>query len=464
MAITLELLGIPAGLTGLVAKLYPEGSDTIANGAGGDALTYATNRTGYMSATVAEDLSGIHTVHVEDGSANLIFVDSVFLEGDGTTARNVRKPFLDSNGFVTPANDYPEGYVWIRRGGTAGTTVGVNGTLNNPVGALGDAYTIASARGRASIKFLPAVSGIAGSYATPVLAPTEDFVLDLNGMYLSSANNLDFSTFGGETILSSIEGGTLATSGTYTCGFGGYYENILWQVATSLEIDNVRMRHCIFESETAKIAPVKDTIGDADVLYACSFLTDPIIIDFVGCVNGHTVNLHDCWGNVEVQNLSGTQKLQYLGWGQVTLNANCTGGTLEYDSHIEVVDNSGNVTLNKLTSALEATDLDVYWADIKINVDEANTQDEYTVRWYKNGARVTSGITTPLIQVVNRVTGADLVASTAMTEDASTSGLYRYDEGTNRITAGDDVEAIATATIDGSARTFSAVTGRDSSA
>lgn len=104
---------------------------------------------------------------------------------------------------------------------------------------------------------------------------------------------------------------------------------------------------------------------------------------------------------------------------------------------------------------------DLYHADIQITIDEANTQDEITVTWFKNGIRVTSGITLPLIQIVKRADGTDLVASTAMTQIGST-GSYKYDEATNRLTNGEALLMIATATIDGSARSFAKVGARDS--
>jgi hypothetical protein len=104
----------------------------------------------------------------------------------------------------------------------------------------------------------------------------------------------------------------------------------------------------------------------------------------------------------------------------------------------------------------------VYHANIQLTIDAANTQDEYTVTWFKNSARVTSGITSPTIQVVARATGSNLVSSTSMTEIGST-GSYKYDEGSNRITNGEAVLVIATATIDGASRSFSKLLGRDAS-
>jgi len=103
----------------------------------------------------------------------------------------------------------------------------------------------------------------------------------------------------------------------------------------------------------------------------------------------------------------------------------------------------------------------IYHTDTEFTIDDANTQDEYTVTWFKNAERITSGITSPTIQVIKRVDGTDLIASTAMTQ-VGTTGSYKYDETTNRATLGEDVIIIVSATIDGATRSFSVVRGRDS--
>lgn len=56
----------PSGLT-LTVELYPEASDTIANGSG-DSCTEATNRKGYYSATVEEALAGWYLAVFKSGS------------------------------------------------------------------------------------------------------------------------------------------------------------------------------------------------------------------------------------------------------------------------------------------------------------------------------------------------------------------------------------------------------------
>ena len=83
MANTVVELLSAAGLT-LTLELYPEGSDTIANGAG-DTLTEATNRDGLYTATVTEALAGYYYAKVIDGSSNLISAGWVKLADDTNT-------------------------------------------------------------------------------------------------------------------------------------------------------------------------------------------------------------------------------------------------------------------------------------------------------------------------------------------------------------------------------------------
>lgn len=107
---------------------------------------------------------------------------------------------------------------------------------------------------------------------------------------------------------------------------------------------------------------------------------------------------------------------------------------------------------------------DVYHADICLTVDSSNSKDEWTVTWFKNGIRQTSGITSPTLQVVKRADGSDLIAASSMTQIGST-GSYKLDATTtSRTTAGESVLAVAAATINSSSRSFSRNISRDSEA
>jgi len=111
------------------------------------------------------------------------------------------------------------------------------------------------------------------------------------------------------------------------------------------------------------------------------------------------------------------------------------------------------------TAVTLAASEDVYHADVFLTRDTLNSQDEYTVVWYKNGTPVTSGITLPTLQVVKRSDGTDLVASSTMTQIGST-GCYKLDS-TTRLTSGEAAVAIITATIDAASRTWRRPVGRD---
>jgi hypothetical protein len=120
-----------------------------------------------------------------------------------------------------------------------------------------------------------------------------------------------------------------------------------------------------------------------------------------------------------------------------------------------------NATAIDTDANAQVSATNVYHADIELTVDETNLRDEYSAVWYKDGVRITSGITSPTIQVIKRVDGTDLIASTAMTQIGST-GAYKYDEATSRVIAGEAVVVVVNGTIDSAARTFARALSRDS--
>jgi len=115
---------------------------------------------------------------------------------------------------------------------------------------------------------------------------------------------------------------------------------------------------------------------------------------------------------------------------------------------------------NAVSDAKVASDMDNYQAKVWLTDDDGNTYDRYVCVWFKNGEPVTSGITSPTIQVIKASDGSDLVGSQSMSQIAST-GLYKYDESSNRISDGAAYIAKCEATIDGSTRTWYQPVSRD---
>jgi hypothetical protein len=120
----------------------------------------------------------------------------------------------------------------------------------------------------------------------------------------------------------------------------------------------------------------------------------------------------------------------------------------------------GAVAANAINDAAVATDMDAYHAKVWV-VKESTTTDHYAVAFFKNGQPVTSGITSPTIQVIKASDGTDLIASSALTQVGSTE-FYKKDESTNKMTAGQIYIAKVAATIDGSSRGWAQQVGRDS--
>jgi hypothetical protein len=120
----------------------------------------------------------------------------------------------------------------------------------------------------------------------------------------------------------------------------------------------------------------------------------------------------------------------------------------------------GNANVSWVDSSEKVAVASVYHARVNLTVDGGNSQDEYTVKWFKDAVPVVVGadITSVTIQVTYR-SGGVLVASKAMT--VASNGTCRADEAVNRVPEGEAVTVLVTATIDSVARPFAEVVSRD---
>lgn len=131
--------------------------------------------------------------------------------------------------------------------------------------------------------------------------------------------------------------------------------------------------------------------------------------------------------------------------------------------------NVGDAVWNEPTAT--HNDPDTYGGLLKQNIYTAKTwlfddntaaTDRYVTVWFLNGAPMSSGITSPTIQVVKVSDGSNLIPVSAMTEIASL-GRYRYNAtGSERIVDGSAYIAFMSATIDGETRNWDQPVGRDS--
>lgn len=120
----------------------------------------------------------------------------------------------------------------------------------------------------------------------------------------------------------------------------------------------------------------------------------------------------------------------------------------------------GAMAANVLNDAAVADDMNTYHAKIW-PFKQGATKDEYVVTFYKNAQPIESGITSPVIDYVKRMSdGVVLVNDATLTHQGD--GDYIYSESTNRLVAGNGYMSRITATIDGSTRVMKQPVGRDS--
>lgn len=123
-------------------------------------------------------------------------------------------------------------------------------------------------------------------------------------------------------------------------------------------------------------------------------------------------------------------------------------------AHVETV------AANAISDAAVAADMDSYAAKMWM-IKDSTTKDEYGVTFYKNGHPLESGITSPLIDYVKKLSDGSILVNDAALTDQS-NGDYYYGEPTNQLAAGNAYMMRVTATIDGSSRVFKQQIGRDS--
>lgn len=153
------------------------------------------------------------------------------------------------------------------------------------------------------------------------------------------------------------------------------------------------------------------------------------------------------------------------GWNHLTINTAANSSFYGSGTYYLMMA-SGNVLGTSVVGArvgsFKLGSPDVYYADINYTVDSANSQDEYTVSWFKNGVPLSSGqIVSPTIQVIKRSDGSDLIATTSMQFINTALGTVKKDETTNRRGNGEAAIAQVQATIDGATRTWRRLFSRD---
>lgn len=219
---------------------------------------------------------------------------------------------------------YSGGAIWIDTvNGVAGTTLGENGTANNPVDSIVDALTLAVAAG------LVRMHVASGSTITLAAALEGYELFNYNWTLELGGQSVSGSCFIGANVSGVCTGaipakfidchfidGTIPPSHSARCGLGG----------------------------TIALASAGTFFFDA--CHSSVAGTSAPTLDFGSGLNASNINFRHYSGGIEIENMgagSGAYNMSLEGFGQLIINANCSGGTIAIRGHFTVTDNAGGV-------------------------------------------------------------------------------------------------------------------------
>lgn len=220
---------------------------------------------------------------------------------------------------------YDDGYVYLDAiNGRAGVEPGIIGTTTDPSSVIADARTTANGEKIRQFDIKGGGSFILDqSYIDWIFRVTGPHTLQLNNQDIARSVFIQAGISGTTNSTDrfifdecALFGPTLSVCTMLDCGFG---------LTTTLTSEDT---YYIFEGRDLNplaAAPIIDVQGDG-----------------VTPTRVHMLNYH---GRVELQNITSVDEIIITGNARVTLNANCTGGSLIRGGDIHITDNSGNVTI-----------------------------------------------------------------------------------------------------------------------
>jgi hypothetical protein len=234
---------------------------------------------------------------------------------------------------TTRNGGYDNGRIYVNiTNGAPGTLVHVNGITTNPSDNLADARTIADGE---NVR----IFDVKGGGLITLDQGYTDWIFDVINAALLDLNSQDIS--GSVFLRTGITGVGTSTSRSVfelcgllntTVGVCNFIQCAFLGTTTLTSEDRYTAWDC-FEGDV--ITPIIDVAGDG--------------------ITATTLQLVNYSGRIELQNMTSVDTVIVTGEAFVTLNANCTGGTLIRAGDVDLTDNSGSVTITQ-SDQLQITD------------------------------------------------------------------------------------------------------------
>jgi len=310
--------------------------------------------TGKDDTKLKSELWDLITAHV-GLAANAGLVRIQVTSADGTAFATDR--ILCSFATVYKSVGYSDGAIWIdTNGANAGSVDYIDGVADNPVNTWADALTLAASLGINKFQL------IAGSSIT-LSANSDKFdiygngsAVALNGQSISAARFVQCSISGND------DGSNTSPARFFNCQIG------------TCTLGTFRMAQCSITDDIT-IAEASTYIMDACFSAVAGTATPNI--DFGAAIGDTNLNMRHYSGGIEIENMgqTGTDKMSLEGFGQLIINANCTGGIIAIRGNFTVTDNaSAAVTLSDNARIDQAQILDAVTDDAtQIDASALNT-------------------------------------------------------------------------------------------
>lgn len=214
---------------------------------------------------------------------------------------------------------YANGMVWVdtTKVTATGTTLYVDGVADNPVNNWADAKVIANNLGIKRFHITAGSSIVLDDDTSGKFFDGEGYFLDLNNQ------NIDNCTFFGAIIT-------------------GVSPNTQLVKMRSCQVSTMEIGAFYGESAMTLDGTLTLRAGDVFTLNDCNTIDrDGAIIDFQAAIGSTDLILSRFEGQLNVQNMGTDDRMIMSGRGELTINVNCTAGTVYAFGDITVFDNSG---------------------------------------------------------------------------------------------------------------------------
>lgn len=303
----------------------------------------------------------IGTLEGKAASSNDIHVFTLFVNmvGSGADEGKVRVRFTDGAFTLTTATlaidqiflsfslggaaGYELGAIWIDTNASNTNTVpGIDGTSRNPVSTMAAANTLAASLNLHRYIVAPGSSITFAASQDDDIFEGHDWTLALGGQSISG------TYISGATVSGT---GTGANKPTFEkCDIG------------NVTLVPVHCENCGFTG-TFTMSGAGDYLFDDCHSNVAS--NGEAILDYGAAVGNTSVHITGWGGGLDIRNMgqTGTDELHITGQGDLILNANCVGGTLDLHGLWDITDNSATVTITE-TSAYNAGNVNAEVVDV----------------------------------------------------------------------------------------------------